>query len=76
MTLLKSLARGGRTIVITIHQPSAMLFDQLDQLFVLAEGRCVYRGEPRQLLPFLTHASSLVCPPYHNPADYSKYTRP
>jgi ATP-binding cassette subfamily G (WHITE) protein 1 len=72
MSLLKSLARGGRTIIVSIHQPSAMLFDSLDQLYVLAEGRCIYRGEPRQLLPFLGHAANLACPPYHNPADFGE----
>jgi ABC-type multidrug transport system ATPase subunit len=72
MSLLKSLARGGRTIIISIHQPSALLFETLDQLYVMAEGRCLFRGDPRQLLPFLSHSAQLVCPPYHNPADYSK----
>ncbi|CAB3376238.1 Hypothetical predicted protein [Cloeon dipterum] len=70
MSLLKSLARGGRTIVISIHQPSALIFETLDQLYVMAEGRCLFRGDPRQLLPFLNHAAQLVCPQYHNPADY------
>jgi ATP-binding cassette, subfamily G (WHITE), member 1 len=72
MSLLKSLARGGRTIIISIHQPSALLFETLDQLYVMAEGRCLFRGDPRQLLPFLSHSAQLICPPYHNPADYSK----
>ncbi|KAF4518790.1 hypothetical protein B566_EDAN005411 [Ephemera danica] len=73
MSLLKSLARGGRTIIVSIHQPSAMLFDSLDQLYVLAEGRCgrcVYRGEPRQMLHFFAQSVNLACPPYHNPADF------
>jgi hypothetical protein len=39
---------------------------------VMAEGRCLFRGDPRQLLPFLSHSAQLICPPYHNPADYSK----
>lgn len=67
--LLKLLARQGRTIICTIHQPSATLFQQFDEVYVLANGECLYQGATSKLLPYL-ETLKIPCPMYHNPADY------
>ncbi|KAL4716397.1 hypothetical protein ACJJTC_006759 [Scirpophaga incertulas] len=56
IALLNSLARGGRTLVATIHQPSALLFEKIDSVYCLSEGRTLYKGPRMHLLPALSNA--------------------
>ncbi|XP_050587516.1 ATP-binding cassette subfamily G member 4-like isoform X1 [Bombus affinis] len=69
VNLLKLLARQGRTIVCTIHQPSASLFQLFDLVYVLANGECLFHGATTQLVSYLENVK-LPCPVYYNPADY------
>ncbi|XP_049868328.1 ATP-binding cassette sub-family G member 1-like [Pectinophora gossypiella] len=67
--LLHLLARQGRTVVATMHQPSAGLLQLVDRLYAVVAGRCAYMGSVPMLLPFLDQMH-LTCPPYHNPVDF------
>ncbi|XP_067621969.1 ATP-binding cassette sub-family G member 4 isoform X1 [Eurosta solidaginis] len=69
LELCKKLAQQGRTIICTIHQPTARLFQIFDQVYVLSAGNCIYQGSAQKLVPFL-HTVDMPCPVYHNPADY------
>lgn len=72
VSMLRKLAAEGRTIVCTIHQPSGLVFEMFDHLYVIAEGTCIYTGSTGNLLPFLKQLD-LVCPAFHNPSDYCKF---
>ncbi|KAL4713588.1 hypothetical protein ACJJTC_005073 [Scirpophaga incertulas] len=67
--LLKQLARQGRTVVCTIHQPPASLLELFDQVYVIADGRCIYQGDTTAIVSYL-QSVGLPCPRHHNPADF------
>jgi len=69
--VLKALAKAGHTIVCTIHQPCTFIMSLLDDIYVLCDGQCVYRGTSYNVLPYLRQFG-LECPIYHNPADFCK----
>ncbi|XP_034826923.1 ATP-binding cassette sub-family G member 1-like [Maniola hyperantus] len=69
VVLLRLLSRQGRTIICTIHQPSASLFSLFDRVYVLSRGLCCYQGAAPLLVPFLSEIGH-VCPTTHNPADF------
>ncbi|XP_068632466.1 ATP-binding cassette sub-family G member 1-like isoform X2 [Battus philenor] len=69
VVLLRLLSRQGRTIICTIHQPSASLFSLFDRVYVVSRGMCCYQGAAPLLVPFLAEIGH-ICPSTHNPADF------
>lgn len=67
--ILKNLAQSGRTIVVTIHQPSSDVFHLFDDLCLLAEGRVMYFGPVNSVVPYFSQLG-YECPQYTNPSDY------
>lgn len=67
--LLKNLAKQGRTVVCTIHQPSATIFSLFDNVYVMARGQCIFQGEPNVLVRYLSYVN-MECPLTYSPCDY------
>lgn len=42
---LRALARDGRTVIASIHQPSSEVFELFDRLCLLSNGKTVYFGQ-------------------------------
>ena len=66
---MKNLAKQGKTIVCTIHQPSSEVYEMFDKLCLLSEGRLAYIGDLKMANEFF--ASQGYCVPVnYNPSDY------
>lgn len=72
---LRKLADAGQAILCTIHQPSAVLFENFDELVLLKSGgRVVYAGElgkdSQKLIQYFESHGGHKCPPDANPAEW------
>lgn len=72
---MRALADSGQSILCTIHQPSATLFEQFDRLLLLKKGgKMVYFGDIGEnsstLLNYFERQSGVQCGISENPAEY------
>ncbi|TLD39431.1 ABC transporter [Venturia nashicola] len=71
---LRKLADVGQAVLVTVHQPSALLFAQFDSLLLLAKGgKTVYFGDignNADTLKDYFARNGAVCPPNANPAEF------
>ncbi|KAF1939631.1 hypothetical protein EJ02DRAFT_456735 [Clathrospora elynae] len=75
ISFLRKLSSAGQAILCTIHQPSAILFQEFDRLLFLARGgKTVYFGElgenSQTLLHYFENNGARPCDPEENPAEY------
>jgi len=73
--LLRKLAQAGQSILCTIHQPSATLFEAFDRLLLLKKGgQTVYFGDigenSKILLSYFERNGARRCESHENPAEY------
>ncbi|GMJ11463.1 ATP-binding cassette G9 [Hibiscus trionum] len=69
VSTLLELSKGGRTVVLTIHQPSSRLFYMFHKVLLLSEGNPLYFGHGSTVMD---HFSSIGYAPSvaMNPSDF------
>lgn len=65
----------GRTVVATVHQPRAQLFNLLDSVLILSQGRTVYWGPGQEVVLRHFAAAGHACPPLTNPVRHARLRR-
>ncbi|CAG8974181.1 hypothetical protein HYALB_00011789 [Hymenoscyphus albidus] len=75
VAFLRKLADSGQAVLATIHQPSAILFQEFGRLLFLAKGgRTVYFGDigknSQKLLEYFETNGADKCGDDENPAEY------
>jgi len=69
LEVLKALAKSGRNVVSTIHQPSSTIFAHFDNLMLMVRGQIVYQGPAATAVNYFEKIG-YPCPELTNPADF------
>ncbi|KAG0501916.1 hypothetical protein HPP92_001988 [Vanilla planifolia] len=67
--VLYDMAKAGKTVITTIHQPSSRLFHKFDRLILLGKGSLLYFGKASEAMLYF---HSIECSPQiaMNPAEF------
>ena len=68
-TLLSELASSGRTVILTIHQPSSAIFSLFDRILLLKDGNLVTSGIKEDIIRHFARQGYHL-PPNTNPGDF------
>lgn len=66
---LQNLARQGRTIIVTIHQPRSEIWSLFDNVILLTRGSPAYAGSAENCLDYFAKLGHEM-PPFTNPAEH------
>lgn len=69
VSTLVNLARRGRTVVMSIHQPRSDIFKMFDGIILLSRGNVVYSGPTLDVVKYFEDLG-YPCPPMVNPGDH------
>ncbi|KAK7279727.1 hypothetical protein RJT34_24784 [Clitoria ternatea] len=66
---LGSLAKKGKTVVTSVHQPSSRVYQMFEKVLVLSEGQCLYFGKGSDAMRYF-HSVGFAPSFPMNPADF------
>ncbi|KAL3641406.1 ABC transporter G member 25 [Castilleja foliolosa] len=69
VAMLGGVAAKGKTVVLSVHQPSSRVYQVFDDLLVLSEGRCIYFGRGCEAMGYFESVGFTPGFPM-NPADF------
>ncbi|XP_014679027.1 PREDICTED: ATP-binding cassette sub-family G member 2-like, partial [Priapulus caudatus] len=69
MLILANLAKKGRTIIFSIHQPRYSIYRLFDDMTLLAKGEVAYHGPTSSALAYF-EALGYICDLHNNPPDF------
>lgn len=69
VTALGAVVRNGRTVVLSVHQPSSRVYQMFDKVLLLSEGKCLYFGRRSEAVQYFESAGFSPTFPM-NPADF------
>ncbi|KAK9103767.1 hypothetical protein Sjap_021021 [Stephania japonica] len=69
-TIRSVCASRGRTVVLSIHQPSFKILSTIDSVLLLSKGRVVHHGTITSLEAYLI-CNGFTVPPQLNPLEYA-----
>ncbi|XP_053315372.1 ATP-binding cassette sub-family G member 5 isoform X2 [Spea bombifrons] len=67
--LLSELARKGRIVIISIHQPRSELFKVFNKIAIMSCGELIFCGHPNEMIDFFD-TCGYECPEHSNPFDF------
>eukprot|EP00127_Corallochytrium_limacisporum_P007189 Clim_evm62s243 gene=Clim_evmTU62s243 len=67
--VVKGICSRGTTVICTIHQPSTEVFALFDKLILLVDGRLVYQGSTKDVVPHFSEYG-YVFEEGSNPAEF------
>lgn len=66
---LKALAKKGRTIITTMHQPRSEIWNLFDNIVILTRGSPVYSGDACECISWF-ESQGFPLPAFVNPAEF------
>lgn len=67
--LKKYAEQEGKSIVVTVHQPSSRMFHSFSKILLLSRGQVAYYGPTTNIGRFFS-TIGLTLLPHYNPADF------